>query len=117
MEQVMDMFPCRAPKVEAQPEGEDLRITVSSSPQPAARLLSRLLNVPVRKTFMLDRHGARIWELCDGKTAVRAMVAQLASEHGWSEERAKEAVLIYLSTLSQRKLISFGPVAPESGRE
>lgn len=117
MDQVLDMFPCRAPKVEAQPEGEELRITVSGSQHLAARLFSRLLNVPVRKTFMLDPHGARIWGLCDGKTTVREIVARLASEHGWSEERAKEAVLIYLSTLSQRKLMSFGAMNRESGRE
>lgn len=117
MEQVLDMFPTRAPKVETQQHGDDLQITVAGSPNPAARLISRILNVPVSKTFMLDNHGARIWQLCDGKTSVREIVSRLASEHGWPQERAQEAVLIYLSTLSQRKLMSFGPAASEPGRE
>lgn len=117
MERVLDLCPNRAPNAETQPEGEELRVTVSRSPNPGARLLSYILNMPVRKSFMLDRHGARIWEMCDGKRPVRSIVSQLASEHGWPEERAKEAVLIYLSALSRRKLMSFGPVASDPGGE
>jgi hypothetical protein len=92
-------------------------VTVSRSPYAAARWLSYVLNMPARKTFLLDPHGARIWNLCDGKTSVRAIVNQLAMDHGWPEKRAREAVLLYLSTLSHRKLMNFGPVSSESPRE
>ena len=64
--------------------------------------------VPVRseRTVRLDRLGAEIWRLCDGRAAVESVVEQFASTHGLTFHEARVSVTGYLSALVQRGVLA-----------
>jgi len=107
MAQVRELFPSRAPNVLCQSEGEEIRLTVNRSPGRLVTLLSYFFTLPLRKTILLDRFGARVWERCDGQTPAREIVASLAQQEGWPQDRTERAVLQFLSMLSERRLVGF----------
>ena len=112
-EAVRNLCPVRAPHAEWTQDGDDLRVTIRRSPGRLARMASWVFTVPERRSFVLDRPGASVWQKCDGRTRVRAMAASMAQEFGWPADRAEHAVLAYLGLLSERRLVGFPPVPPE----
>ena len=111
LERVLDLVPARAPRVEAVEDGEGLRLVIRRTPGFMGRALANVFTLPERKAFQLDRHGARVWRLCDGSTRVRDVVDAVARDEGWPRDRAAEAVVAFLATLSERRLVGFGEAA------
>lgn len=66
-----------------------------------------------RESILLDsghainEAGASIWEMCDGKTAVSAIIAKIVENYDCTQETARKDVLLFLKTLEETKLISF----------
>lgn len=107
VEQVRELFPSRAPNVQCENAGDEIRLTVSRAPSRLAGVLSFLYRLPLKRTYVLDQFGARVWKRCDGRTPAREIVISLSRQTGWPEERTERAVLQFLSTLSQRRLVGF----------
>lgn len=109
------LAPARAPLAETRQDGADLLLTVHRSPGRLTRVLAWFFTLPPTRTIRLDAFGARVWNMCDGRTSVGEIAAALAHDHGWPADRAEHAVLTFLMQLSDRKLIGFPPARERAG--
>lgn len=107
MKEVLDLFPIRAPMVKMQAEGEQTKLIVERARTRLAGFLAKFFTIPSEKNFMLDRYGSEVWKLSDGTKTVKTIAAKLSHEFGWPQENAQRAVLLFLTRLSQRRLVSF----------
>ena len=115
LEQVLKLCPIRAPNAECTPEGDQVRVAIRRNEGAMIRLLSMFFTLPARKNFLLDRFGTAVWECCDGKTPVKEMISRFMGRFDWPKDRAERAVLLFLTTLSERKLVNFGPALHAAG--
>lgn len=85
-------------------EAEALEITVSLKRAWYLLVppLSWIVRVGSTRTLRLDRLGARVWDLCDGKRTVEKIVDEFAELYGLSFHEARTSVTIYLKMLVQR---------------
>jgi hypothetical protein len=60
----------------------------------------------VERTFGLDRLGREVYEACDGKSTVKAIVQRFAKSHKISFSEAEISVTMYLKTLVAKSLIA-----------
>jgi len=114
LETVKKLVPTRAPAVEIQRYDNGLTITVRRSDTRLARVLSWFFILPLSKRFNLDKHGALVWDLCDGRRNVEEVIRKFGEEEKLERERAEPSVLQFLTMLSGRRLVSF--MAPGLGR-
>jgi len=108
-EEARHLAPMRAPLAHAEAVGDEIQVTIRRSPGRFARAVSMFFTLPATRTFRLDPFGARVWNMCDGRTTVGAIAAALARDHGWPADRAEHAVLAFLLQLSERQLVGFTP--------
>lgn len=71
------------------------------------RLLSRIFRLPTEHVVELDAVGSSIWELCDGKHTVSAILERIARHYKLDRREAEVSLFSYLNTLSQRRYIAF----------
>ena len=64
--------------------------------------LSWIVRVAATRTLRLDRLGARVWDLCDGKRTVEEIVDEFAKLYALSFHEARTSVTMYLKMLVQR---------------
>jgi hypothetical protein len=83
-----------------------MRLIVRRAPTTIARFLAMFFVIPEKKELMLERFGAMVWEMSDGTVTARQIAERLAEEAGWPKEEACKSVLIYLSMLSSKMLMS-----------
>lgn len=108
LEALLELTPGRAPHVTWEAQGDEIRLTVRRADGPLVRLLARFFTLPAERTLVLDRDGAQVWRLADGRTRVRDIARGLAEAHGWPETQARDAVVRFLGQLSERRLVGFG---------
>ena len=58
------------------------------------------------RTFNLDRLGAEVYQACDGKTDVRAIIRKFAATHKISVAEAEISVTTFLKTLVSKGLVA-----------
>ena len=107
MREALELIPLRAPMVQMRPEGEQTKLVVERARTRMAAFLSKFFTIPSEKSFMLDRYGSEVWKLSDGTKNVKTIASKLSREFGWPQENAQRAVLMFLTRLSQRRLVSF----------
>jgi len=105
IEQVRELFPNRAPNAKWTNEGDELKVTVERSPGRLASVISFFYKLPLTRTYLLDRFGAKVWNRCDGRTPACEIISAISRQTGWPEDRTERAVLQFLSMLSQRRLL------------
>ena len=89
-------------------DGATWRLVVPVRPPVwAARFLR--LGGSATKTFEFDAVGVRVWNACDGKTAVRDIVGDVAREYGLTHREAEVATRQFLRTLALKGLIGVAP--------
>lgn len=92
-------------------DGATWRLTVPvRPPRWAARFLR--MSSHSTKTFEFDAIGARVWDRCDGRTAVSAIVADVANEYGLSPREAEVATRAFLRTLALKGLVGVATDGP-----
>jgi hypothetical protein len=57
------------------------------------------------KTFALDAYGREVFEACDGKRSVRAIIRRFAGSHSLNRAEAEMSVTAFLRTLLRKGLI------------
>jgi hypothetical protein len=88
-------------------EEDEVIITVERRKDWKARVLSKIFWIPENRTMMLDQIGAQVWDMCDGKTTVDAMIRKLSEEHKLNLKEAEVSLLTYLKSLGKKHLIGF----------
>jgi len=109
LDQVRSLVPLRAPAAEWRAEGEEIKIVIRRSEGLLPRVLALFFTVPAVKAFTLDKFGAEVWKLVDGTNSVGEVMRRFPLQSGWVEERKEAAVLQFLTMLSEKRLINFGP--------
>ena len=64
-----------------------------------------LLDLEGGEYFALDEVSARVWELCDGERAVRAIVETIGAEYEAPQETIYEDVLAFLEEMLDEDLL------------
>jgi hypothetical protein len=88
-------------------EAEEIVITLRRAETTKVRLLSKLFWVPEKRTLVLDQIGSQVWEMCDGRTTVQAMVRRLSEAHKLNQKEAEISLLTYLKNLGRKRLVGF----------
>ena len=57
--------------------------------------------------MVLDQIGTQVWEMCDGRTTVEAMIRRLSEDHKLNNKEAEISLLAYLKQLGQKNLVGF----------
>lgn len=80
------------------------RVTVPVRP---SRWAAFVLRVPASatRTFELDELGKLVWDACDGRTDVAAIIRRLADAYGLNPREAEVATLAFLRTLAAKGLV------------
>ncbi len=97
--------PEHLPVIASKEEGDgELRVTVRLQ----TKRWQRWVGVPERleRDFVLDPYGREVYDACDGKRNVRAIVGDFAKSHHISVAEAERAVTTYLKTLMTKGLVA-----------
>lgn len=62
----------------------------------------------------LDEVGSFVWEMCDGRTTVREMIARLAEKYKLGRKEASASLTTFLRSLAQRNLVAVVILKPEA---
>jgi hypothetical protein len=87
-------------------EGE-VTITLRRAESMKVKIISKLFWVPDKRTMVLDQIGTQVWDMCDGKTTVEAMIKRLSEDHKLNNKEAEISLLAYLKQLGQKNLVGF----------
>ena len=87
-------------------EGE-VSITLQRADSMKVRIISKIFWVPDKRTMVLDQIGTQVWEMCDGRTTVEAMIRRLSEDHKLNNKEAEISLLAYLKQLGQKNLVGF----------
>ncbi len=71
-----------------------------------------LLPLRGEKGYALDRLGREVWEACDGDRTLERIVEDFARRHRVRFHEARVAVLTFLRTLVERRLVALVGPAP-----
>jgi hypothetical protein len=77
-------------------------------------ILSRIAPTPKEKRIQLDMVGSIVWDMCDGKRAMKDIIERLHEEYKMLPSEAEVSLNAYLNQLTKRGLIGF--VVPEKAR-
>jgi len=99
----------RSRTVRAEPGGEGGGVTLHVPFRASALVmrLSRWLGGGAGEARVeLDEIGAFVWEMCDGRTTVREMIARLSERHRIGRKEAEVSLTAFLKSLMRRGLVS-----------
>ncbi len=83
-----------------------VRVTVRTQPLPwMTGALRWIIRPKQAKPFTLDRLGAEVWGLCDGRR-VEEMIETFAERHKLTFHEARASVSSYLRSLVQRGIVA-----------
>ena len=88
-------------------EQEEVVITLRRSDTTKVKMLSKLFWVPEKRTLVLDEIGSQVWDMCDGRTTVDAMIRRLSEAHKLNLKEAEISLLTYLKNLGKKRLLGF----------
>jgi hypothetical protein len=88
-------------------EDGEASITMKRGDNWKVRILSKIFWIPKQRTLILDQIGTQVWEMCDGRTTVEAMIRRLSRNHKINEKEAEISLLAYLKKLAQKRLVGF----------
>jgi len=82
-------------------------VTLTRGDSWKVRTLSKIFWIPEKKSLLLDEIGAEVWDMCDGRTTVEAMIKRLSKSHQLNLKEAEISLLAYLKKLGQKGLLGF----------
>lgn len=70
-----------------------------------ANLLAKMLHMPDKKKVALDEIGTAVWDKCDGKHTVEAIISDFAQKYKLNRREAELSMFAYLRELTRRGFI------------
>lgn len=86
---------------------DEVTITLRRADTTKVKVLSKIFWVPEKRTLVLDEIGSQVWNMCDGRTSVAAMIKRLCETHKLNAKEAEISLLSYLRTLGRKNLLGF----------
>ena len=106
-EAMFESKPTRNDLLEWEKTDDEVTITMTRGDNWKVRVLSKVFWIPKQKSLVLDQIGTQVWEMCDGRTTVEAMIRRLSESHKLNEKEAEISLLAYLKKLAQKRLVGF----------
>lgn len=88
-------------------ENGEVCITLTRARSWKVSFLSKLFYIPERRKLILDEVGSGVWEMCDGKTSVDAMIRRMSDQYQLNLKESEVSLLHYLRQLGQKRLLGF----------
>jgi len=117
--QALDAVPVPNPGIGVEEDDEGrLRLMVPQNVGRIARFVARMLRLPADLTrpVLLDEMGTFVWKACDGRRAVRDIIALFVERYRLSRREAELSVTTFLKQLARRRYIALA-VFPPGARE
>lgn len=70
-------------------------------------MVAKFSRIPDQKRIALDEIGSEVWYMCDGKTTVENMIAQLSRKYKLNRKEAEISLTTYLKQLGKKRLVGF----------
>ena len=67
----------------------EVHVTLTRGDSWKVRTLSKIFWIPQQKTLVLDEIGAQVWDMCDGRTTVEAIIKRLSKTPPAQCERSR----------------------------
>ncbi|NOZ22663.1 MAG: PqqD family protein [Planctomycetes bacterium] len=80
-------------------------------------LLAKVFFVPEQKRVGLDEIGSYVWDRCDGKNNVRAIVGEFQKKFKLNRKEAELSMLNYLKLLAKKRLIGLVIREPQESKK
>lgn len=107
-DQALQARPVRNPLLQwERGDDDEIRLLIPRRKDLLGRALCRAFHAPDHKEIILDEVGADIWEFCDGKHSVGAIVSAMAGKYKMTRRECETSVGTYLKMLGDRKLLGF----------
>ena len=102
----LDAVPIKNQLCREEATGEGLvRLLVPVRETLMTKVMRRLTYVPKFKKIELDEVGTFVWQQCDGRTNVRALIDRVSKRYKLTQRESEVSVTLYLRTLARRNLI------------
>lgn len=88
-------------------EAGETAITITRAENWKVRALTKIFWIPKQRTLVLDQIGTQVWEMCNGRTTVDAMIRSLSETHKLNRKEAEISLLAYLKNLGKKNLVGF----------
>lgn len=82
-----------------------LTVPENKSVGPVTRIMAKWLNAPTERKVELDEVGGFVWELCDGKNTIEAIVQKTGKQYKMNRREAEVSVTMFLQMLHERNFI------------
>lgn len=78
------------------------------------RVMAKWLSAPTERKVELDEVGGFVWELCDGRNTIEAIVQKTGKEYKMNRREAEVSVTMFLQMLHERNFIGLYKKATKS---
>ena len=85
--------------------GGDVLLTIPRRADRLGRAIGFIFKIPNHKELLLDEVGGKVWELCDGKNDIGAIVAETSRRYKLNKREAEVSVTTYIKMLAERRLV------------
>ncbi|RKY68929.1 MAG: hypothetical protein DRQ02_02730 [Candidatus Latescibacterota bacterium] len=106
-EQMLGSRPVRNQVLEWKRKDNKVLIVFRRKQSKSIGFLSKIFHIPEKKVVELDSLGARVWQMCDGQHTVEKMIEALVAENKLEYKEAEVALVQFLKTLAQKRMIAF----------
>lgn len=113
-QEALAALPVRNDGLTTEPTADgELMVTVPRRSDWVGKVLALVFAVPKERKVVLDRVGAEIWGLCDGRHSVEGIITALAQKHNLNRKEAEVSLTAYLRQLGRRGLVGFAVPKPK----
>jgi len=105
-EQSLDSVPVRNSHVtETRTESGEVTLYLARRDTWWVAALSKIFYIPKGRRLALDELGTSVWDMIDGKTDVKQLIARFAGTYRLSKREAELSIVAYLRLLARRGVI------------
>ncbi len=106
-EQMLSSRPVRNQVLQWEHKDNKVSVVFRRKESKGMGFLSKIFHIPKKKVVELDSLGARVWRMSDGEHTVETMIETLAAENKLEYKEAEVALLQFLKSLGQKRMIGF----------
>jgi len=104
--EALAIIPVRNSLIEWERKESEVFLTIPIRRDGLARIVTRLVrNLPPNRKIVLDDVGGSVWEFCDGRRDIDAVVTAVAGDYKLTRREAEASVTMFLQTLAKKNLI------------
>lgn len=106
--EIEKVIPVRNDALNAEKRNDgEISVTVERKKLWWVTLLAFIFYIPKKRTIQLDRIGAEVYEMCNGKNSVDAIVECFREKHKITRRESELSIVAYLRRLGKKGLLGF----------